>query len=278
MVICRAPSLTSSESGMARSPPAAYAAKDRADRQSEAGEITFAENISGHHFTGGENIFRRLIALHDHTRLLVYGDAEIGKRNSRSKRIPVEGRRIDGACPVTFYRIEAFGSTIIQFARIEMTRTHGSVEVIHGSCHSRSIDAELRRKLSDRARIHRGKYRRHEERQCLGIDDGIGNLIRLLGDELAPDRIPLRPEVLAFIVEALRCVVDGDAEGHAVEPRDDAAVELGRAGVERHGVAAARIADGFCAMAEQLLQHPALVLFGAANDEIISRVAPIFLE
>ena len=78
-------------------------------------------------------------------------------------------------------------------------------------------------------------------------------MIRLPRNEPAPDRVALRPEVFALVVEALDFFIDDDAERHAVEARHDAAIELRRARVERHGVAAARIADRFRAVVEQLL-------------------------
>src|SRR3970040_567026 len=123
-------------------------------------------------------------------------------------------------------------------------------------------------------RLHRRKYRGHEMRQCFGIDDGIGDLLRLIGDELSPDRVTLRPEVFALVVEAFDVFVDDDAKRRAVEARHDAAVELRRARIERYGVATARIADWFRAVLEQLFQHASLIMLGAAGDKIVCCGAP----
>ena len=112
----------------------------------------------------------------------------------------------------------------------------------------------------------------------LRIDDRIGDLVRLLRDQAAPDRIALRPDILAFVVEALAVAVDHDAEHDAVEPRGDAAVEFRRARVKRDGVALGRIADRHHALVEQHAQHRATVIGRAANDEIVGGVAPIFLQ
>ena len=89
-------------------------------------------------------------------------------------------------------------------------------------------------------------------RQRLGVNDRVSDLIRLLRDKLAPDCIALRPEILSFVVEPSDLLIDDDAERHAVKARDDTAVELGRARVERDGVAATGIADGLSAVSEQL--------------------------
>ena len=75
------------------------------------------------------------------------------------------------------------------------------------------------------------------------IEDDVGDLVGLGGDQPAPDRVALRPDVLALVVEALRVLVDDDAEHDAVEAGDDAAVEFRRAGVDRDRMALRRIAD-----------------------------------
>ena len=46
--------------------------------------------------------------------------------------------------------------------------------------------------------------------QALGVDDGVGNLVRLPGDKTPPDGVTFGPEILAFIVEALTVLVDDD--------------------------------------------------------------------
>jgi len=103
-------------------------------------------------------------------------------------------------------------------------------------------------------------------------------LVAAARDELAPDRVALRPHVLTLVVEPRGVTIDDDAERHAVEPRDDAAVELRRAAVDRDGVALARVADGCRAGVEQCPQHRARVVRRAANDEIARRVAPRFAQ
>src|SRR5439155_1103586 len=77
----------------------------------------------------------------------------------------------------------------------------------------------------------------------LRIDDRVGDLAGLLGHEAAPDGVALGPEIFSLVVEARAVAVHHDAERHRIDPRDDAAVELRRASVDRDRVALPRVAD-----------------------------------
>ena len=136
------------------------------------------------------------------------------------------------------------------------------------------VELERHGQLPDRTggdwRIERG----NESADRLRVDDREGELIRLLRDQPAPDRISLRPEVLAFVVEALRLRVHGDAERDAVDARDDAAVEARRAGIDGDRMALGRIAGGLGAAVHQQAQQPAIVVRRAANQEVVGGVAP----
>src|SRR5687767_2483727 len=114
--------------------------------------------------------------------------------------------------------------------------------------------------------------------QRLGVDDRVGDLIRLVRNQTAPNRVALRPEVFAFVIKAFHISIDYDPERRAVEAGYDAAVELRRACIERHGMTAALIADRFSAVLEQFLQHPSLIMPGAADDEIVRGGAPVLLQ
>ncbi len=48
----------------------------------------------------------------------------------------------------------------------------------------------------------------------VGVEDDVGDLVGLRRDQAAPDRVALRPDVLALVVEALGVLVDDDAEHH----------------------------------------------------------------
>ena len=126
--------------------------------------------------------------------------------------------------------------------------------------------------------LDRRKQRRHEAVATLTIEDDVGDLVGLRGHQPAPDRVALRPDVLALVIEALGVLVDDDAEHHRVVPRDDAAVEFRRAGVDRDRMALGGIADVLHALVEQQLQDRAAVIGRAADQEIVGRLAPIFLQ
>ena len=74
----------------------------------------------------------------------------------------------------------------------------------------------------------------------------------------SPDGVALRPEVFALVVEALGMLVDDDPEREAIEPRDDAAVELRRTRIDGDRVALARVADRLRAGVEHQPQKRAL--------------------
>lgn len=94
---------------------------------------------------------------------------------------------------------------------------------------------------------------RHERAKRFRVEDDVGDLAGLRRNEPAPNRVASRPRIFTHIVKTLRVPVHDDAEDHAVKARDDAAVELRRAGVNRDGVALSRIADGLDpALQEQL--------------------------
>src|SRR5436305_1214 len=61
-------------------------------------------------------------------------------------------------------------------------------------------------------------------------------------------------------------------------PRDDAAVEFRRAGIDRDRVALRGIADLLHALVEQHLEDRAAIVGRAADQEIIRGLAPIFLQ
>ena len=131
------------------------------------------------------------------------------------------------------------------------------------------VEAELACELRQRGGFRSREHRRHEAADRLGVDQRIANLRRLLRDEPSPDRISLRPEVLALVVETLRVAIDDDAERHAVDARADAAVVQGCPRVDRHGVALRRIADRIGAGADQRFEQNAPVETGAADQEVV---------
>src|SRR3546814_15145270 len=97
--------------------------------------------------------------------------------------------------------------------------------------------------------------RRHEEADGLLVDDDVADLVGLTGDEAAPDSVALRPEVLAFVVEALGMGVHHDAERDAVDASADAAVVLRRPALDGDRVALLRNGHMVDTLVELLLQR-----------------------
>ena len=169
---------------------------------------------------------------------------EVGERDARAQRIAGERRPRRSRCAQWVFAgarpsVAQSSSTVV----VEPARAHRGVETGDGLREPLRREPQLLSpaRASVSARLAR-KDRRHEAAERLGIDDRVGDLPGLAGDEPSPDRIALGPEILALVVEAPAFAVDHDAERHAVDARRDAAVELRRAGVERdrRGTAADR--------------------------------------
>src|SRR5690606_19465414 len=60
------------------------------------------------------------------------------------------------------------------------------------------------------------KYWRHETPYRFGINNRIGNLTRLLGDQASPNGITFRPKIFTFIIKTDRIFIDYNAEGNTV--------------------------------------------------------------
>ncbi len=113
------------------------------------------------------------------------------------------------------------------------------------------VKLQLACQLFQRGGADRRKYRWHEAADRLGIDDHVADLVGLAGDQPSPDGIALRPEVLAFVIEAFGVRVDDDAKRDRIDAGGNAAVPLRRAGIDGDHVPLRRVADGFNAGIEQ---------------------------
>src|SRR3989338_9076674 len=263
---------------MARRLPPGDPAEDKADRQSESRQIASPEDVSGHDLSRGEDVFRRAVVLHHDLPPFVHRHSQISEGDARPQRVAVERRRIDRQRPVALRRIEPFGPAVVEPAHIEYARPHRPVELLHGRYQGVRLQFQTARQLGDGWRLDRRVDRGYEAPDRLGVDDAVGDLIRLSRDEPAPDRVARGPEVFPLVVEAPALAVDRDAEGNAVEPGDDTAVEFWSAAVDGDGMAAARIAYRLGAVLQQLLQHLALVVLRAADEEVLRGLPPVFLE
>ena len=161
---------------------------------------------------------------------------------------------------------------------VERSRLHRGVEFGHGLLKCCRIKLEFPCEFGDGGGADRRKQRRHEAGHDAGVEDDIGDLIGLGGDQPAPDRVALRPDILALVVKALGMLVDDDAEYDRVVAGDDAAVELRRAGIDRNRMALGGIADVLHPFGKQHFQDRAAVIGRAADQEIVGGLAPILLQ
>src|SRR5947209_6752252 len=109
MLAIRVPSATRagpipSCNGMTRGLLARESSESRADRHTDAGEITLAEHVAGHNLAGRPDIVGRATILQDHLRTLVYDEAEIRERDAGAQRVGEERRRVEPPRPVRLRR------------------------------------------------------------------------------------------------------------------------------------------------------------------------------
>src|SRR3989454_8984136 len=272
MTIRRSPSAMRLLSGCTGGLPSGDAPEYRPDGHAEPRQVALAENVAGHDLTRRENIGASAQPLDFGS--FIHFHAQIRKRDSRPQGIAVEGRPVDSLRPVGLRGIETFSPAVIEDLVIETARPHRLVEFTNSRFEVPRRQAEPRSQFCDACRGNRWKHGGHEAARRFRIDDGPCDLIRLLSDEASPDRIAFGPKILAFVIKTLGSLVDDDAEGDAIQPRDNAAVKFGRAAIDGDGVALLWIAHRFGAQAHQQPEQPALVIGRAANNEISCGFAP----
>ncbi len=108
-----------------------------------------------------------------------------------------------GSAQWLFGGVEPLGPAVVVDVGIEAPRPDREVEGRHGLLEPLGIELEQACEGAQILRRERRVDRGHEARQRLGVDDHIADLVRLLRDQPAPDRVALGPEVLALVVEAL---------------------------------------------------------------------------
>ena len=96
---------TASVSCTARGLLAGDAAEHRADGHAEAGEVAFAEDIAGHDLSGREQVAGGLAVVHQHLRLVVHADAEIGEGDAGAQRVAVERRLVDARAQLVLFGV-----------------------------------------------------------------------------------------------------------------------------------------------------------------------------
>ena len=140
-------------------------------------------------------------------------DAHVGEGDPRAQREAVERRRVDRLRPVALGRLEPAvwhsssraGSNAAAGAIARCTHVDRSATAPGSSPSAPRAPAIGRRRT--------GRYIGGMNLSAhLGVHDRVGDLAGLPGDVPAPDRVPLRPELLALVVEPLAVAVDHDPE------------------------------------------------------------------
>src|SRR6202521_1526810 len=283
MLAIRAPSSTSATGmdlggDMARGLLSLDAAERGADRHADSRDVALAQHVARHDLAGGEDVSRRAIVLPDHLRPLVYRDAEVGEGDTRPQRIRKERRRIERPRPMALGRRQSRCGAIVEHGVIECSRADRFIELAHPRFERGGMELERQRKLAHGVGLNRREHWWNKLAHRVGIDNRVRDLIGLRGHEPAPDRVALGPEVEALVVEALRILVDDDAERHAIDAGADAAVELRRAGVDRNAMTLGRIADGFRAAVEEDPQDASHIVWRAADQATVGRGSPRFAQ
>ena len=150
-----------------------------------------------------------------------------------------------------------------------------ALKPVDGLGHGPLIEAERRGEGADGPGLRGAVQGRQEQPVDLRVPDRVGDLAGLLRDVAAPDRVPLRPDLLAFVVEPPPGGVDDDPEGDRVQPGGDAAVEAGGTRVHGDRVEAPFLARAGGPVGVQRGQDPAVVVPRAADEVVVRGVAPV---
>ena len=89
-----------------------------ADRHADAGGVSLAEHVAGHHLARGEEIGAGAAA-EMHRGALVDLEAEVRERDARPQRVAGEGRRVDRSRPVRLRGRQALRSAVVERRVIE---------------------------------------------------------------------------------------------------------------------------------------------------------------
>src|SRR5262245_64471627 len=101
-------------------------ANDRADRHAHTRDISLAQDVARHDFTGGVDVAARLTTRHDDARAIVYLQPQIREGDARPEWIAPERWSVDPLCPVRLFGHEALRVAVVQDRVVERPGTHGS--------------------------------------------------------------------------------------------------------------------------------------------------------
>src|SRR5437016_2670731 len=115
MVKRRSPSCASSVERMACGLRAGNSAEHRPYGHADTGNIALAQDIARHHFARREYVVGELAPAHQHTRVLIYFQAQVSEGDARSQWISEVRRTVEALGPVCLLRRESLGATIVEY-------------------------------------------------------------------------------------------------------------------------------------------------------------------
>ena len=212
-------------------------------------------------------------------RPLVDLQSEVRERDAGPQRVAPERRRVERPAPSASCSASALrcGSRRAPRGRTSPGRTARlNASTVRSSASGDTLELTSPARESSRAAIGGNTDGMNRPRD-FGIDDRIGDLIGLLRDEASPDRVALRPEVLALVVEAfgMRAFTTMPSETQSSRVTMPPSNFGARASIATQWNCV-RIADRLRAGVEHQLQHRARVVRRAAHDEVVGRRRPRF--
>src|SRR5579872_6255348 len=106
MTSCRLASANRSSSGMRGRHPSGEFAEYGTDRHTEAGEVAFRQNVTGHNFSRRVDIGKWPAVASEDAARLVHRDTHVSEGDAGAQRKAVKRRPVDGNGPIAFRRSE----------------------------------------------------------------------------------------------------------------------------------------------------------------------------
>ena len=154
---------------------------------------------------------------------------------------------------------------------VKAARLTGRVVGAQGFHEGALIQVQTSRQLGQAGSFHSTENRWHKASYRLGINDGIGELPRLLRHQAPPDGIALGPEVFTLIVKTLCFAVNHHTQGNTVDSGAYAAVIQGCTGINGNHVRLGGVTNGIGALDQQMAQQCALVVARATHQKVVCR-------
>src|SRR5713101_3951425 len=249
------------------------------DCQSKAAKISLCENVARHDFSSRVDVRKWPAALIKQARSFIHGNSHVCERNARAQWKPVKRRTIDWNCPIAFWRRDTAGAGAVQDLDANLG-VRGRRAIIFRDClceHS-GIESQGDAQRLMRIGLIRFEHGWQEALDGFRIHSAKCRLFRLRGDQASRAGVSLRPDVFSFVRESTALLIDDNPKRNRVEPCNNAAVKFRRARVHRNSVKSFRIANCLRSFFQESGKQHSVVVWCAADDEIVRRVSPVLLE